>query len=563
MSTRNVLNKTIQVYLLFVVVTSVVASLPAATGEPSPDSYNYKLMVNEDGFTQVDVTFQSSSNTGTSWIVVPKFSSWSNVTLSGEITQSRLDETQSYLGEDYYFYQAYVFYYASESSFEMKVQFNMTEGALIIEPRGIFFSPLIGFHQDAVGKSKAEIFFPSNYRVKEQLIASSSGKSTHTVVNSSSVIFNLQSNLERLQIEFETAATTPTWKYLNQSVFRFKTVRRYENYASEILTLFNTVYADFTNLFNVTLENIHAQFFIPEFETLLAIGGFIPFTGQRLGEININIFFVRAVNGTIQAIALHELVHHFLWKAGLSPDYFLWVHEGTAQFVSIEAVNDLGYEGATMEKNRLEQVASQYVSLYGENFGFLQDWNPDNQPADVSSNYAASYYVISRLAEEFGGLEFYKQFFELIRGLEFEPGEWKPNEWLAFYMSLAANASVDLKLKLWGFNIRLLYTGSKISPKLIYEAEKAIDGLSFVFFPYNLVARFLYQEALLRLERGDIEGANQLLESAISLANLAPLLTLLTLVAISVIIAYVLYRRWSRLSIGMPQLSPAFEETTA
>jgi hypothetical protein len=560
---EKVLDKTPQLLLLLIVVASVVVGFPTATGKPSSNSYNYKFTVNEDGFTWVDITFQSAESTGSSWVIVPKFSPWSNVTLWGKITGSKLDETQNYVGENYYFYQVFEFSFVSESSFQMKIQFNMSEGALIIEPRGVFFSPLIGFHQDSVGKSRAEVLFPSIYKVKEERIASSSGITSYTVVNSNRVRFDLQSNVERLQIEFETATTEPTWKQLNQSVFSFRTVDRYENYASEILTLFNEVYHNFTDFFNVTLENIRVQFFIPEFETLLSIGGFIPFAGQTLGDININIFFVRAVNGTIQAIALHELIHHFLWKAGLSPDFFLWFHEGAAQFVSIETVDDLGYEGAAIEKNRLEQGASQFILQYGENFGFLEDWTPSKQPEDISRNYVASYYVVSKLAEEYDGLDFYKQFFRKIRGLEFEPNDWKPSEWLAFYLSLAANASVDLKLKLWGFDIRLLYNGSKIPPERIYKAEKAVDGLSMVFLPYNLVAKFLYQQALLRLERGDIDGANQLLDAAIFLANLAPLLTLLTIVAIFAIILYILNKRWSEPDIELPPLPPSFEKATA
>ena len=558
MSTKNVLNKTIQVYLLFIAVTSVVVSLPVATGEPAPDSYNYKFIVNEEGFTQVNIIFQSTKDTGSSWVFVPKFSPWTNITTSGEITGYNLVNTKDKVDEDYYFYQVFNFSFTSESSFRMGVQFNMTEGALIIEPRGIFFSPQIGFHPDSIGESQAEVFFPSGFTVNEELIASSSGISTYTVVDSNIVLFDLQDNLERLQIEFETAATEPTWKQLdNKSVFSFRTVKRYENYASEILTLFNAVYYDFTDLFNVTLEDIDVQFFIPEFETLLSVGGFIPFSGGTLGEININIFFVRAVNGTIQAIALHELVHHFLWKAGLSPDFFLWFHEGAAQFVSIETVDNLGYEGAGMEKDRLEQGATQLILETGENFGFLQEWTPENQPVDVTPHYVASYYVVSRLAEKYGGLDFYKRFFKKIQLVKIVT-----NDELAFHLSLAANASVDLKLKLWGFDIRLLYNGSKISPERIYEAEMAIDGLSPIFQPYKLIAESLYQQALLRLERGDVDGANQLLEAAISLANLAPLLTLLTIAAILAVIVYILHKRKSEPTIELPP-PPAFEETTA
>jgi hypothetical protein len=558
--TEEIWYKTLQLLLLLTVAASLMTSIPVATGMPGPNSYNYEFTVNEDGFTWVDITFESTDSTGSSWIIVPKYSPWTyDVTLPGEIRDPKIDGTQSYVDEDYYFYQVLEFSFVSSSTFQMKIQFNMTEGALIIEPRGVFFSPLIGFHPDSIGESKADIVFPNEYSVKEELIASSSGISTYTVVESNHVLFDLQGNLERLQIEFETAATEPIWKNLNQSVFNFKTAERYENYASGILTLFDTVCANFTEFFNVTLADVDVQFFIPDFDTLLSVGGFIPFTGQILGEININIFFVRAVNGTIQAIALHELIHHFLWKAGFSPDFFLWFHEGVSQFVSIETVDDLGYEGADIERDRLEQGASTYISQYGENFGFLEDWTPTRQPLDITRNYVISYYVVSKLAEEYGGLDFYKSFFEKIRGLEFEPNDWKPNEWLAFYLSLAANASVDLELKQWGFDIRLLFNGSQVSPDLIYEAEKAIDELSLVFFPYNLVASFLYQQALLRLERGDVDGASQLFNMALSLANLAPLLTLITLVAIFAIVVYILHKRSAKPDFEFPQSPDTFQ----
>ncbi len=313
---KKILDKKMQLFLLLIIAASVIFSLPIPAGKASSNSYSYKLAVNEDGFTWVDITFQSTEGTGSSWVFVPKFSPWRNITLSGKIERLNLVDTKDIpeVGEDYYFYQALKFDFASTSSFQLKIQFNMTEGALIIEPRGIFFSPQIGFHPDSIGK--AEILFPSNYRVKKELIASSSGISTYTTPDPNRVLFDLKDNLERLQIEFETAATEPAWKQLSQSVFSFRTVERYENYASQILALFNAAYTDFTDLFNVTLKNIDVQFFIPDFEIFLSVGGYVPFTGQTMGEININIFFVRAVNGTIQVSRYMSLFTTFCGKQG-------------------------------------------------------------------------------------------------------------------------------------------------------------------------------------------------------------------------------------------------------
>jgi hypothetical protein len=563
-------NKAFRVYMLFIIVVSISANLPIATAKPS-DFYNYKFIVDENGFTQVEITFFSTRSQGESWVFVPKseFSPWTHTTENGEITYT-LVNTKEKVEEDFYFYEVFDFSFVRKSSlnsFQMKIRFNMTGGALIIEPRGVFFSPQIGFDPNSLGDSKAEVLFPPDYEINKALIASSSGKSTPQLLSSRHVIFTLRSHVERLQIEFETAAREPIWKPLNQSVFSFNAVERYESYAQEILNLYDTVYEDFTELFNVTLESVDVQFFIPEFETLLTVGGFVPFSGQKLGVININIFFIRAVNGTIQGIALHELVHHFLWKAGLSPDFFLWFHEGVAQFISIETVIKLGYPGGAIEKERLEQGVDLFIRRYGEDFGFIEGWTPTNQPRDVSPYYVASYYVVSRLAEKYkqqNEFDLYERFFKQIHGKRYsrENYDWSPTEWLAFHLSMAANASVDLTLKQWGFNIRLLTLESNIS-QLISEAEEAIDGLSPVFQPYKLIAEFLYQQALLRLERGDIDGASQLLNMTISLANIAPLLTLLTLVVLFAIVAYILFRYTSEPSPEFPPLPPTYEETSA
>ena len=125
---KNGLNKTPQLFLLLILATSVIVCLPIATGGLAPNSYNYKFTVNKDGFTWVDITFQSSRNTGSSWVIVPKFSPWNyDVTSPGEITESKLDGTQDYVDEDYYFYQVFDFSFSSTSSFQIKIQFNMTD----------------------------------------------------------------------------------------------------------------------------------------------------------------------------------------------------------------------------------------------------------------------------------------------------------------------------------------------------------------------------------------------------------------------------------------------------
>lgn len=530
MKASQALYRTLRFSLVFTLTVSLTISFLAdGQGEvfayaPTYGSYHYKFVVDEDGFTRVTIDYESSETSGSSWFFVPKFSNWSYRPLSGRILRSEVVETGDVVGAEHYFYDAFRFSFKSDESFRMSIRFNMTAGALILEPRGIFFSPQIGFQEDNMGR--AEVFLPKGSRVVK-------ANYPPTKETANYVLFDLSENLIRLQIEFRTSVATPELWTLNQGIFNFQTAKRYQSHASDILTLFNAVYDGLVGLFDVTLERVDIRFVIPEFYTLLSLGGYVLFTGGEVGDIHINVFSVRYVRGILEVIALHELVHHFLFKAGLSPGDLLWFHEGMAQYISIEVADELGYEGASTERDRLGVGALQ-LAHYGEDFGFLQEWNPENQPVDVNAGYVASYYVISKLAKKYGGLDYYERFFKLIKGKTVED-----NSVLAYYLSLAAETSVAPDLRKWGFDIVDLYG----LPALVEEAEMTVYGLNPAFQPYRSLAEYLYKIGLTYLEKGDSEKSEQYLEASIFLAKLAPLLTLITMAAIFVVIIYILEGR--------------------
>lgn len=517
--------------LLIMAMVSLSVSFLPVGGLATSDVYDYKFTVDEDGFTQIQVDFRSSNAEGTSWVFVPKFSDYIEVVSSGLIVHSETVDTNQVVDEDYYFYQAFRFSFTSSGSFNMTLQFNITGGALIIEPRGMFFSTQIGF--DGNSRGRAEVFLPPASNIGEAVaLGTESHDPSEKGLNF--VRFEpLDENLVRLQIEFTTNVTEPSWSTLEQGVFSFRTVERYEKYASDVLELFDLVYNNLTNLFNVTLDSVNVTFFIPDFETFLSVGGYVPFTGGKLGDIHINIFFVRAVEGTIPIIALHELAHHFLLAAGLSPGDLLWLHEGMSQYVSIEIADGLDYEGAAYEKERLEDGAAQLV----KDFHFLQRWSPESPPANIGMYYVASYYVIAELGEQYGGLGYYDRFFELTKGAQVEN-----DNVLTYYFSLAANTTVAPTLKELGFNIVDLYA----YPELVWQAEDAIGGLNPLFQPYKLIAEQFYKQALISYGEGDMEEAYHYIELAILVARLAPILTLITVsvfVAATVAIALLIKRQ--------------------
>jgi len=556
---RKTKSKILQTSLLVIVVVSLVSGSFVFSAEASPTSaYHFKFTVNGEGFTNVEIKFNSTAPSGSSWVFVPNSQEWVNTTLSGKVTKYKVTGTKEVPPNvDYYFYRALQFDFQSTGGlFSMNILFNMSTGALILGQRGIFYSPQIGYQSNS---ATAEVFLDTSLSVVQtpslKAVAVGNRREPYSPnkVDSHYVFFNLQENLMRIQVEFRTSTSSePTLELKSKNnVFTFKTVTRYQNYTQNVLKLYDRIYSYLTRLFNVTLDNIAVQFFLPDFGTLLTVGGFVPFTGEQLGEINLNIFFIRAINGTVEVIAMHELVHHFLSKAGLSPSNFLWFHEGMAQYLSVTLVMNLGYEGATSEKDNLENGARQLIQdLNGENFSELrlQYWSPSYQPPNVKIEhlYVASYYVISQLPQivQREGLDYYERFFELIGQLppDINGVKIKNIDVLALYLSKVANASVASNLKLWGFTV------TDLSPigEITEEAGKAIVEVNPVFQPYRFLAEYFYQQALLSAGRGDWERAESLLQLAITMANLAPLFTFLTIIAILALLVYILARRSKR-----------------
>jgi len=563
------------VLLLIIVSPSVISGSLVWNGKGSPSSnYFYKFNVDRQGFTTVEINFNSTDTTGDSWVFVPKNHPWNfSVAPGGRIVQSEIVATDQVIEQNLYFYEAFAFRYQSSGFFNMTMKYDFDNGALIMEPRGIFYSPQIGFNLNSNGN--AEVLFNYNFRVNPDLAmvigANTNYPAERDKIDTNRVLFTLQENVVRLQVEFSIEATPDLieLKSSDNKTFTFNTVSRYESYSRRVLRFYDRIYNETARLFNVTLDNVVVQWFLPSFQSLLTVGGYVPIFTGGLGEININIAFIRTINGTVEFIAAHELVHRFLGKAGISPNDFLWFHEGMAQFVSVNLVSDLGYEGGMSEKDNLENAAARLIQLLGgEDFGSisLQRWAPGYQPAnvDIGYLYAASYYAVSRLPQVIrrDWLEYFRRFFELVGQLpsDFNGMKVKNISELALYLSKAANASVASTLKRWGFTVADLYE----SPvqDLIVEASEAVREVNPVFQPYKSLADYAYQQALSSAEQGDWDRARSLLQLSITLADLAPLLTFLTIIGVLALLVFVLTRRGRRQRPFVPPPPPEVLQST-
>ena len=491
--------------------------------------FNYEFVVDSEGSTTVNVVYTTEEASGSSWVLVPKFSDWANNTIRGTVTSWFLNDSESVAEGSFYFYEVLFFSFTSDGAeFEMHFQYNVTTAAMIIEPDGIFYSPQIGF--ESGNSLEAVVDFPSGFEVNDVLAYGSLGSYSPSSRSSTHVVFDSipeTENLLRIEVGFSTANKEPELLEITDGIFTFETVSRYAEYARSILNLYNRTYNDLVDLFNVTLEEANVRFFIPDFESLLSIGGYVPFTSNRMGDININFVFTRYVEGYIEVIALHELVHHFLWKAGISPKALLWFHEGMAQYVSMEIANKIGYEGSGIMINEMETVISQLKMTVGEDFGFLQQWSMTSQPQDVGSYYAAAYYVVKSLAENHGGLAYYTHFFKLMNGETITS-----NSELGYFLSLTSEESVAESLNSWGFNVPDLYLYSP----LLGTVKRVLSEVNQLYQPYKYIAELLYEQALSKARQDSVSEMNFFLTAAISVAKLAPLLTLMTVSGILFII---------------------------
>ncbi|MEM2455083.1 MAG: hypothetical protein QXL85_00550 [Candidatus Bathyarchaeia archaeon] len=473
--------------------TSIVAELNYDVSKYE-GAFRYEFVVDGGGNAHTRIIYSSDLKRGSSWVLVPRFIKWVNRTIYGSLLSWTIDEPVKYTGLHYYFYNVLKFDFVSDKSgFEIIIEYDFPLAAMVVESEsahGIFYSPQIGFKPG--NTLEAIIIFPEEFKARREEAMALGMNSIYRAdenSNSSHIFFKKipsNENLLRIQIGFDSTNRRVDAVVLRDGIFEFNTVARYKEYAQKVISFYKLTYNILVNIFNVTLESVRARFFVPDFYTLMSIGGYIPFKGGRLGDIYINLMFMRYVEGYLEVVALHEITHHFMWRAGVSPEKLLWFHEGMAQFVSIEVAESIGYGGASMIKEEITESIKRLKITEGSNLKFLTEWTPYYAPREVEVLYASAYYIISELAREHGGLEYYAKFFRLLRSVSLEG-----NAKLCYYLSLAANRSLFDKFNSWGFNLPDIY----VYWPLLIEVENAINNISLMnpfLQPFRKMAETLY-----------------------------------------------------------------------
>jgi hypothetical protein len=426
------------------------------------EKYTYNMAFDHDGFTTIEVLYDSGFvGPGSSWIAVPKnFTETAVLALKGMITSIVRGPYRPGGGTTVHpFYDNLTFSYSSGNEpFSMLLRFNMTGGAMIVEPNGFFYSPEVGVPSSA--SVQATLTFPDGVESLDEIqpapvrVESDSSKME--------VFFNLPSQ-SRVAVTF-----TVTWaqqtSHIREGKVEADVPSRYLDLGTRMVELYKKAIPLMNDLFNGTVDRISMKFFTPSSLPQLGIGGYTPIdpSSFQTGAIYLNLFYFRALPGTMETIAVHELTHQYEAHIGISPE-LLWVHEGLANYVAIQMGKPLNYD-VTSTNADLETAASE---LNG-NYGMIQYWRPGGTTGSLFQYYAASYEVFKTLGDKYGGLSLYSRFFHELHGLKDGLGSTN----VAVYeLGLATGTDLSSQFTTWGFELINLPSISVRIIKLRAEAE--------------------------------------------------------------------------------------------
>jgi len=453
--------KRARLFAMITISLFLLGLAPAPAQESSP-TYSYNMMFDRDGLTTVEIVYDGGfPGSGSSWVAVPKNFTGTVVTaLKGTVTSMARRPYQAGEGQTVHpFYDNLTFSYNSaDAPFSMRILFNMTYGAMIVEPNGFFFSPQIGVARSA--RVQATLMLPDGVEALNEV------EPTPTRIGRIGprlqLLFYLDSE-SRIAVTFTLSWPKGT-SHIQEGMVEGDVPTRYVDLSTRMLRLYREAVPLMNSLFNETMDRISMRFFIPLTLPQLGIGGYTPIDPStfQTGAIYLNLFYFRAVPGTMETIAMHELTHQYEARAGISPE-LLWVHEGLANYVAVQMGKRLGYD-ATSTDAELEAAATQ---LNGE-YGVIQNWQHGGTAAPLFLYYASSYKVFKTLGDQYGGLPLYSSFF---RGLHELKDGLRSTNVVVYQLSLAASADLGQQFTAWGFElVDLLNLNAQIS-KLRKEAE--------------------------------------------------------------------------------------------
>ncbi len=370
-------------------VISLLVLLPFVSpvyGEPQP-SLSYDMLIDTEGIGLITISFIDPRQSGIRnfWLLLPKDLDFAKSSWSGRFLNKSKPIEGSQVGTSYVFYDNVTIWY--ESPFSIDFKWNMSYAALIFEPDALTFSPAIDFSPAL--QPTFTIHLPnSTTRVTEFSLSPIQRRGLNYTFRATQD--------SRIAVAFQVKGT-PSMVVLNSSRFSLKSPARYTTLGKRIVSFYENVTPSLDSIFRTSLSGIKVEFFVPKTLDEISVGGFVPIgSAHRLGSVFLNLFWVRTKEGYFESIAAHELVHHYLFSAGVSTN-LLWFHEGLANYVGIGVSRSAGQGGVSTG----EDLVNEARSIAKQGLTFVYRWRPDYEVPGYTTfqHYAASYYIVANISQ--------------------------------------------------------------------------------------------------------------------------------------------------------------------
>ena len=498
-----------------VLALSLLSFQPAALAEPTAGKFTYSFTVHEDGSISMVANF-TAAEAGVAWIMAPKWREYG-------LTYEGVTKTSLQVDTPYYFYSNLTFEF-SEGAW-LAINYSYRFGSFIVEPNGVFFSTLVGYDPRYPGEVLVNL--PVRFTVEATYLDGSRRSPDGETIRGDVRVLRFDIRGEeppghRIMVVFKSPEEYAEFSNITVGKLTIVSPKRYLDVAENVSRIYLKFQPAVSEVTDVPEIPITLRFFIPSDPDQIAVLGFTSVTNPAAltedvitpGKVSLNLMLVRYPESYMPETLVHELLHQYMLRAGLSTE-LRWAHEGMAQYISYLILRTRGYPEAGQEDINLS------ILVYKElgRLGFLEDWRGGEMPGDPALYYSASLYVFWNLGEKYGGLEFYKRFFKLIREDKAEIDELSE---LIYYLSLAAGEDLGPYFRELGFNVPLQpMLADPLEAKTAY-AMRILNGTRYLN-PLAPQVRGLIDAARGYRLVGDLESAYRALDEATALAVLGPL----------------------------------------
>ncbi|RLE62640.1 MAG: hypothetical protein DRN53_03635 [Thermoprotei archaeon] len=414
--------------LLFIValallLLSIIEGFHQVEAIPSVDlkypEYTWYIDVMKNGSAKIRIIFRAHGN-GTSLMYLPKYEKYTLTVVEGTVIIQDIEEE-----EQYYFYNLVKIRYISSSSVTMVINYTFRYASLILEDDAWFMTPLIGVSDNSTVRV---IILLSNFKRYVKIyphipehFSTDDTRANITYILRSPVVIKYQgitterylSKGIRICINYRLSEDIPSERIyyrIDNSTIVFETPAIYRDFTDKLVRILKRAKPILEKIFEDFPESLEIKFFLPDLIELDRLGfiySSVINTGES-GPINLNLALTRFMPGYPEQALIHEYIHVALGRIGIKATPQLrWFHEGLAEYLSFYVCKKINVNVTSMEEDRLKGV-ELFKREVSRNLGEVVRWH--SGPYE-GLYYSASYYVVKRIGDKYGGVEFYKKLF--------------------------------------------------------------------------------------------------------------------------------------------------------